>query len=582
MRNAHYLFVLIALAVAGCAPPGGGQGANPTGQSSAANRRLVIISPLDVEFAASPLAAGTSSRISRAGIFFRAGLSVTDQNEAESATVWPQLAEALPQLDTGTWKVFPDGRMETTWTLRPGLTWHDGAPLTAGDFVLGWQIVKTPEFAPSTDLKRVDEVTAPDPRTVVIKWNSPYKTADQPNPIKSGTDSSNGVRLDPVPRHILGDAFAQQAPEQFAANPYFGDNNAYVGAGPYKVDHYEPGAFMEGSAFDNYALGRPHIDRIRVLIVPDKNTALANLLAGEAHMSFEQTLLFEQGVVLKREWANNSGGTVRMLTDTIRFTAVEMREQWADPADILDVRVRQALDHAIDKQAFVDGIMEGEGNPAETVVAPTVPYYDQIDRVIQKYPFDPNRAHQLLTEAGLTRGPNGIYLTKSGARFSPQLRSTSGYDRESAILADAWRRIGVDVQERYSSVAEDSNGEFRSTFPAFATTYNSSVGINYFTRVITANVASADNRYSGVNRGGYSSPEFDRFADVALNSLRLNERIAAGVQGVRVLNRDLPVLPLYHSAQQADAWSATLEPPPATNPASRLGAWNIHAWKWRS
>ena len=84
-----------------------------------------------------------------------------------------------------------------------------------------------------------------------------------------------------------------------------------------------------------------------------------------------------------------------------------------------------------------------------------------------------------------------------------------------------------------------------------------------------------------MNRGGYSNPEFDGFANIALTSLRLNELIAAGVQAVRVLQEELPVLPLYHSSQQADAWSAALEPP-TTTPPSRVGAWNIEAWKWRS
>src|SRR5215212_5346804 len=61
----------------------------------------------------------------------------------------PYLAERKPELNTDTWRVFPDGRMETTYTLRPGLTWHDGAPFTTQDMVLSWRMAKHPDFGVS-------------------------------------------------------------------------------------------------------------------------------------------------------------------------------------------------------------------------------------------------------------------------------------------------------------------------------------------------------------------------------------------------------------------------------------------------
>src|SRR5579864_7881532 len=67
---------------------------------------------------------------------FNAGLALADA----SGEFHPYLAESIPQLNTGSWQVFPDGRMETTWKLRPGLTWQDGHPLTADDFVFAFQV----------------------------------------------------------------------------------------------------------------------------------------------------------------------------------------------------------------------------------------------------------------------------------------------------------------------------------------------------------------------------------------------------------------------------------------------------------
>src|SRR5436305_14754861 len=99
----------------------------------------------------------------------------------ERETPHPYLVEALPQLNTGSWKVFPDGRMETTHRLRPNLTWHDGAALTADDFVFGWQVYSAPELgaAGSVPQNQIEEVAAPDPSTVLIKWQRPYPDAAQ-------------------------------------------------------------------------------------------------------------------------------------------------------------------------------------------------------------------------------------------------------------------------------------------------------------------------------------------------------------------------------------------------------------------
>src|SRR5437867_4500676 len=72
---------------------------------------------------------------------FNAGLALNDEHELPRA----YLAEALPEVNTETWRVLPDGRMETTYRLRPNLTWHDGTPLTSADFVFACRVYATPD-----------------------------------------------------------------------------------------------------------------------------------------------------------------------------------------------------------------------------------------------------------------------------------------------------------------------------------------------------------------------------------------------------------------------------------------------------
>lgn len=90
----------------------------------------------------------------------------------ERGIAQPQLAEALPRLNSDTWRVFPDGRMETSYRLKPNLTWHDGTALSAEDFVFAYRVYATPALGAATSppIGLMEEVLAPDDHTLVIRW----------------------------------------------------------------------------------------------------------------------------------------------------------------------------------------------------------------------------------------------------------------------------------------------------------------------------------------------------------------------------------------------------------------------------
>jgi ABC-type transport system substrate-binding protein len=98
---------------------------------------------------------------------FNAALVIHDERELPR----PYLTEALPQLNSESWRVSPDGTMETSYRLRPNLTWHDGAPLTAEDFVFAARVYTSPEMgiSASVPIRYVEEVRAQDARTVVVR-----------------------------------------------------------------------------------------------------------------------------------------------------------------------------------------------------------------------------------------------------------------------------------------------------------------------------------------------------------------------------------------------------------------------------
>src|SRR5439155_13743308 len=111
--------------------------------------------------------AGSSNMSAQHMWMFHAGLTATDQQ----GNLQPRVAAKVPSIDSGDWKVAPDGSMEVTWKLRPNVLWHDGTPLTASDFVLGIKVARDPEIPlPRTgQVGFITDVLAPDAQTLVVR-----------------------------------------------------------------------------------------------------------------------------------------------------------------------------------------------------------------------------------------------------------------------------------------------------------------------------------------------------------------------------------------------------------------------------
>src|SRR5439155_21176945 len=341
---------------------------------------------------------------------FNAYLAVHDDH----GTPYPYLAEALPRPDTDSWRVFPDGRMETTYRLRAGLTWQDGAPLTADDFVFALTLYQNPALGifSATPQNLVEEMSAPDPRTIVIRWKSPYPDA--------GDMAEN--TLEPLPKHLLEQPYRamEQDPtarDSFLNLPFW--TSQYIGAGPFRLDRWEQGERMETSAFDGHALGRPRIDRIIYRFTEDENTILDNVLSGEVQYTSTTSLRVNHAQILKRDWVAADRGRVLYSRNALFYNHVQYRPEYQKTPALLDIRVRRALAHSIDKQGIIDVLYEGDSTPADTFISPAEPSFAAVDQAISKYPYDPRRADQLLNEAGFPKDRDGLYAESRAGRVRP-------------------------------------------------------------------------------------------------------------------------------------------------------------------
>jgi peptide/nickel transport system substrate-binding protein len=466
---------------------------------------------------------------------FNAFLELVD----DQGRVLPYLAETLPALNSDSWQVFPDGRMETRTTLKPGLTWHDGAPLTASDFAFTFKVAKPAAGFSTAGAPHsvIGDVLAPDDRTIVIQWTELYPDAGR---LQGG---GSRLGLPPFPRHILEQAYEQETRDAFANHPYW--SREFVGAGPYQLTRWELGSFIEATAFDGHVLGRPKIDRFRFVFPGDQNAVVASLRAGAVDGAFN-AVAFPQGLELKREWAG-SGGTVAFVAGSMAAVLFQFRPDYARPAAIRDVRIRRALAHGIDRATLGETIWAGEVSMLETIFDPSLDYYPVIDRALVKYPYDPRASERLMAEAGYAKAAGNVYASPTGDRLTLDLKSSQARP-EAPVVAAGWRQVGFDVEESVVPRALATDPEARSSFPGMYLNVFGAQEVQQMTVLLASQAGGPENRWRGENRGGWQNPEYDALVATFNTTLEPKDRIELRARIARLISEELPSLSLSFNA----------------------------------
>ncbi len=507
--------------------------------------------------------------LSLARRIFNADLALLDDQSNPS----PYLAEALPQLNTENWKVFPDGRMETTYHLKPKLVWQDGTPLTADDFAFSFQVYSAPDVgqAGSLPIKLIGSVEAPDDLTVLIRWREPYAAAGA----LQSLGFSAPIGLPPLPRSILGPAFEQGA-QSLINNSFW--TAGYVGLGPYKLDRWEPGAFLEASAFDRHVLGPPKIQHIKIQFISDANAVLASMLAGEIDAAVDQALPVAQSATLMRQWPNGKGYVINYFNQWLA-AHFQGRPDLASPPALKDVRVRQALAYAVDRAGIDNALFDGQLPIADSLFPPTSDLGRAADAAVTKYPWDLTRSAQLMAEAGFTRSAGGIYTGPSGERFSAELRTGSSTDVDTqTAMASGWRQAGFEFSELQIPTAQSQDVQIKSSYPGIqiSATSGGEGGLN---SMGTANVPTAENSWRGSAWDGYTNPELDRLIAAFGAALGSPDRTRAAVDIVKLYSNDVPAISLFFPITPW-AFMSDLSGP-QLRPAGSNVAWNIYEWELR-
>ena len=555
--------VLLVLAVAlGCTPAGPParttEGDSPTPPRSVVKKRVIsAYSEQDLKAISSKLGTGDGRKLVQIA---HAGLAQVDPR----SVLHPQLAEAVPTIENGLWKVLPDGRMETTWKLRPDARWHDGLPVSAEDFVFTARVDQDRELPLPREAGygSVEGIEALDPQTVLIRWKGPYILAD--------SMFASPDRL--VPQHLMGPVYEEDK-TQFVNHPYWSER--FVGAGPFKVKEFAQGSHVILEAFDQYVLGRPKVDELELRFIPDPSTLVANLLAGTVDLTIGLSIAPDQAAQVRDQWREG-----QVVTNPYHGDTVAMFPQLLDPAlpVITDRRFRAALLHALDREEMAQAIMAGWSGVAHTQVTPALPEYEQIQDSVVRYEFDLRKSAQLIEELGYRRGASGLWEDASGQRivFQNWASAQDPQERVRGMLTatDYWKRFGLEVEPYLTPPGIDA--PTRAQFPAFSTRGGGgdySALMRYFHSTFAP---TPENRFAGTNPSRVMDPELDRLLDAFFNAIPRSERTQALRSVVRYQTEQVLWMGYYYNPQLTLLSNKLREVTPSSYAAK---AFNAHLWE---
>ena len=336
----------------------------------------------------------------------------------ENNEPFPRLVTEIPSTENG--GISKDGRV-ITMKLRDDITWSDGEPLTADDFIFTWEMAVSPKNTVATTYPydAIESVTATDSQTVVITFTEPFAPWL--------ANLWHGI----LPAHILRPIFDAEGTidnADWLKNPT-------VGSGPYVFAEWESGSYARFVRNENYWGTPAKIDEIFIRFVPDDASQVAALKAGDADLGTfisyaDVNTLQDAGLKIMIEPSGYSEWMFFMVN-----------EEKGHPA-LLDVNVRKAIALAIDRDGINRDLHFGlTKTPASFWDA--LPVYN--DPPLQPYPYDPAEAKRLLDESGWVDSDGDGVREKDGVKLELDHATTIREDRQDvqAVMQQQLAEVGI-------------------------------------------------------------------------------------------------------------------------------------------
>jgi peptide/nickel transport system substrate-binding protein len=451
----------------------------------------------------------------------------------------PDLVERVPTLQNGDviWNRSA-GSMDVTYSLKPGLRWSDGLPLTSADVAFTWRLIVNPSVGgvlSPEGYAAISRIDVHDALRFTLHFDRVYPKY-----------------LDLFPAILPQHRLAAVAPQQLPSDAFW--LRPDVVSGPFKISELVPDDHITLIRNDAWSQGRsgrrPHLDTILYKIYPESGQLIDAARAGQAAMALE--IPDDQVASL-----SNVGATTIQRRSQLAYEQVTFNQQ--DPNPLTgqppiwknDPALLQALRMAIDRPGLIKKFFHDQGRIAESPIPSTLAAFHDPDVSLQ---YDLATAQRLLDSDGWTVGSDGI-RAKAGRRLSFHLVTALGSPLRDGVRDDLiaeWRKLGAEVSgsdahpsELFSGYAQGGLLE-RGQFEAGLWTW--SIGPDpdgVYPLEHSSQIPSDANQGQGSNFGRFNSADLDRSLDRGRTSLVTIDRVRAYAAFERAYARLGYELPLF-------------------------------------
>ena len=316
------------------------------------------------------------------------------------------------------WAISEDGRVYT-FNIRDNVLFSDGTPCDANAILANFNaIIENKDRHTWLEMMNLlVGVSAPDEDTLVIELSEPYYPM---------LTELSCIR-----------PFAMISPECMIDGSTKDGVNGYIGTGPYVLTDFVTDEYAVFERNENYWGEAPAIRKITVKVIPDNQTRIMALESGEIDLIFGKNMIDADAI---SQYLDSEQFTVGLSDPTsTRHIVLNTTHEILG-----DLAVRQALQHATNRQAISDGIFYGLEQPADTLYASTIPYCDV---ELEPYAYDAKEAARMLDEAGWVMGSDGI-REKDGVKLQLDLLYNSDSVTEKTIseyLQSEYLKLGISM-----------------------------------------------------------------------------------------------------------------------------------------
>src|SRR4030095_8109410 len=418
-----------------------------------------------------------------------------------------------------------DDGLVFTFTLRDGVKFHDGHPMSSADVKYTLDKVFSSDFAKSAsfyegsgaDKRRlIKSVEAPDAKTVIVTLTKPWVGL-----------LSNLVPISIIPK-----------------DSYEGQKDHPIGTGPFKFVHYDTSqGVVDLEANPDYFQGAPKIASLRVRVISNPNALQAELQSGRVDISPLPTSLLPDSI---KQLGENPNLKVHQFTGSnlvlLTFNT--------SSAPMNDVRVRQAICFALNREQMINALLLGQGKIAHSILPDASWAYTPG----KTYPYDPAAAKKLLDEAGY-KDPDG---DGPQMRFpKPLIYRISGSSAQARQFAGVIQNYLKEVGVPATIEAAETNTHFDELRRGnFQIAYGQWVGGNqdpiFYKDLFATSEIPSETRASR-NRSRYSNKELDALLEQAVNTFDHAKAAPLYARIQEIVSREAPVLPLWYQANMVIA-----------------------------